>query len=270
MAFISPFRLAPGRLRASSGQRQRTLEVDGGAQQLQMAGVAAEPDVADATEAVTAFHDPEAALDGGTDRGDRLVEPALPRLQRLVAGRPVHQAVVDAGLGQSGAQGLRSVGLVAVDGALGALDQRRRRLAVVQVGGGEDRGADDLRALVNRHVRLVAEVTLAVLLRPAGLRVALADRAVFHRRRLDRGLQQRRVDQRALADNQPAGIELAVDLLEQRLGQSVRRQLLAEAPESSNPTADRRSGEMTADRPPPPPDRGRTTRATAADAVASH
>src|SRR5512132_2473789 len=44
-------------------------------------------------------------------------------------------------------------------------------------------------------------------------------------------LQQRRVDQRALADNQPAGIELA-DLLEQRLGQPVRRQLLAEAPSS--------------------------------------
>src|SRR5512132_337457 len=87
MEFISPFRLAPGRLRASSGKRQRTLEVDGGAQQLQMAGVAAEPDVADAAEAVTALHDPEAALDGGPDRGDRLVEPALPRLQRLVAGR---------------------------------------------------------------------------------------------------------------------------------------------------------------------------------------
>src|SRR5512147_261074 len=63
MEFISPFRLVPGRLRASSGKRQRTLEVDGGAQQLQMAGVAAEPDVADAAEAVTAFHDPEAALD---------------------------------------------------------------------------------------------------------------------------------------------------------------------------------------------------------------
>src|SRR5512132_787510 len=107
MEFISPFRLAPGRLRASSGKRQRTLEVDGGAQQLQMAGVAAEPDVADAAEAVTAFHDPEAALDGGTDRRDRLVEPGLPRLQRLVAGRLVHQAVVDAGGGQSVAQALR-------------------------------------------------------------------------------------------------------------------------------------------------------------------
>src|SRR5512132_3627613 len=98
MEFISPFRLAPGRLRASSGQRQRTLEVDGGAHQLQMTGVADKPDVADAAEAVTAFHDREAALDGGADRGDRLVEPALPRLQRLVAGRLVHQAVVDASL----------------------------------------------------------------------------------------------------------------------------------------------------------------------------
>src|SRR5512147_533597 len=105
MEFISPFRLAPGRLRALSGERQRTLEVDGGAQQLQMAGVAAEPDVADAAEAVTAFHDPEAALDGGTDRRDRLVEPGLP--QRLVAGRLVHQAVRDAGVGQSVAQALR-------------------------------------------------------------------------------------------------------------------------------------------------------------------
>src|SRR5512134_3236311 len=69
MEFISPFRLAPGRLRASGGKRQPALEVDGGAQQLQMAGVAAEPDVADAAEAVTAFHDPEAALDGGPAPG---------------------------------------------------------------------------------------------------------------------------------------------------------------------------------------------------------
>src|SRR5512134_4079831 len=118
MEFISPFRLAPGRLRASSGKRQRTLEVDGGAQQVQVAGVAEQPDVADATEAVSAFHDPEAALDGGTDRRDRLVEPALPRLQRLVAGRLVHQAVVDAGGGQSVGQALRGVSLVAVDGVL--------------------------------------------------------------------------------------------------------------------------------------------------------
>src|SRR5512147_440916 len=150
-----------------------------------MAGVADQPDVADTAEAVTAFHDPEAALDGGTDRGDRLVEPGLPRLQRRVAGRLVHQAVVDAGLGQSVAQALRGVGLVAVDGVLVAADQVRRRLAVVQVSGGEDRGADDLRALVNRHVRLVAEVALAVLLRPAGLGVARADRAFFHRRRTE-------------------------------------------------------------------------------------
>src|SRR5512132_3804117 len=83
----------------------------------------------------------------------------------------------------------------------------------------------------DRHVRLVAEVALAVLLRPAGLGVALADRAFFHRRRLDRGLQQRRVDQCALAHDQPAGTELAVDLLEQCLGQPVRRQLLAKAPD---------------------------------------
>src|SRR5512132_1803062 len=54
----------------------------------------------------------------------------------------------------------RGVGLVAIDGVLVAADQVRRRLAVVQVSGGEDRGADDLRALVNRHVRLVAEVTI--------------------------------------------------------------------------------------------------------------
>jgi hypothetical protein len=95
-----------------------------------MAGVADQPDVADAAEAVTAFHDPEAPLDGGTDRGDRLVEPALPRLQRLVAGRFVHQAVVDAGVGQAVAQALRGVGLVAIDGVFVALDQLRRRLVV--------------------------------------------------------------------------------------------------------------------------------------------
>jgi hypothetical protein len=63
-----------------------------------MAAVADEPDIADAAEGVTALHDPEPALDGGTDRGGRLVEPALPRLQRLVAAI----GVVDAGLGQLG------------------------------------------------------------------------------------------------------------------------------------------------------------------------
>jgi hypothetical protein len=42
-------------------------------------------------------------------------------------------------------------------------------VAVLLISGGrEDRGADDLRALVDRHVRL-AEVTLAVLLPPTGL-----------------------------------------------------------------------------------------------------
>jgi hypothetical protein len=87
LIFIPCFSRRSGTLRTSCGPRPRPLEIDGGAQQVQMAGVADQPDVADAAEAVTALHDPEAALDGGPDRGDRLVEPALPRLQRLVAGR---------------------------------------------------------------------------------------------------------------------------------------------------------------------------------------
>jgi hypothetical protein len=62
-----------------------------------MAAVADEPDVADAAEAVTALHNPEAALDGGTDRGDRLVEPALPRLQRLLrAARYIRPSLMPA------------------------------------------------------------------------------------------------------------------------------------------------------------------------------
>ena len=45
----------------------------------------------DAAEAIIAFRDSEAALDGGTDRRDRLVEPALPasarRSRRLLIAR---------------------------------------------------------------------------------------------------------------------------------------------------------------------------------------
>lgn len=86
------------RLQPSADERERALEVDGGAQQVQMAGVAGEPDVPDPAVAVVALHDGEAALDGGADAAKRLVEPGLPRLQRLVTGRPVHQTVVNAGL----------------------------------------------------------------------------------------------------------------------------------------------------------------------------
>lgn len=53
-----------------------------------MAGVAAGAQVARPAEAVVTLHDPEAALNAGADAGDRLVEPALPGLQRSSVKNP--------------------------------------------------------------------------------------------------------------------------------------------------------------------------------------
>ncbi len=109
-----------------------------------MAGVALEPDVTGSAEAVVTLHHRKAALDGAADRGHHLVEPSLPRFQRLVPAGLVHHPIVDTRRGQLRPQCLRRIGLVAVNGLLVTLDQRRRRLAVVQVGRRQDRVADDL------------------------------------------------------------------------------------------------------------------------------
>ena len=171
------------------------------------------------------------------DRRHRLVEPLLPILERAVAGRLVHQTGLDPRRCQALPQGLRAVSLVPVDRPLVALDQGACRRAVVQVGAGQDGLADQTRTLVHRHMCLLAEVALAVLLRPAGVRIALRDRALIHRRRLYRGLQQGGVDQRPLADDRATRVQLPVDLREQGLRQIVE---WSGTPSSSGKPAKRR------------------------------
>lgn len=81
---LSSFSRLSDRLRLLCGDHQGTPEVDRGAQQLQMAGVASDPEVADPAGAVVTLHHRGAALDAGADADERLVEPGLPRLQRLI------------------------------------------------------------------------------------------------------------------------------------------------------------------------------------------
>src|SRR6185295_15264340 len=67
--------------------------------------------------------------------------------------------------------------------------------------------------------------------RPARLGIARAGTALLRMRGLDRRPHQGGVEQRAAPDDEALGLELAVDLGEQRFGQSPRGQGAAEAAE---------------------------------------
>ena len=95
--------------------------------------------------------------------------------------------------------------------------------------GREDRPAHQARALVDREVHLVAEQRLLRHRVPAGILVAAAlDRLALARPPAVGG-DQRGVDQRARLDHQPPGVELAVELGQQPLGQPPPDQLAAKA-----------------------------------------
>src|SRR5205085_7988951 len=76
---------------------------------------------------------------------------------------------LDAPLAKAGTPGLAVVRLVGVHGPLVALDEVVSRDAVVDIGRGHRRLADQPAALVDRGVRLVAEPALAILPGPASL-----------------------------------------------------------------------------------------------------
>jgi hypothetical protein len=80
-------------------------------------------------------------------------------------------------------------------------------------------------------MRLVAEMRLAVLDREARVGIARIDLAVLERRPLDRRRDDRRVDQRAALDNQPARVELAVDLGQKLFRQAQLVDALAKPPD---------------------------------------
>src|SRR3954469_23298159 len=227
-----PSGAAPDRLRPSGQpEGERPPQVDGGAQGLQLHVVARQAAVAYPPVAVGPLHGREQPLDAGPDRRYRLVERRLPRLERPVAPRLVHDPRLDAPLAEPGPPRLAVVGLVGVDRFLVALDEIVGRDAVVDVRGRHHRLADQPAALVDRGVRLVAEPAPAVLLRPPRLRVARRHLAGLARRRPHRRLEDGGVDQRAPAQDQSLRVQLPVDLGQERLGQAALRQPLPEAPD---------------------------------------
>src|SRR3954468_24037808 len=111
-----PSGAAPDGLRPSGQpEDERPAQVDGDAQGLQLDVVARQAEVADPPVAVDPLHRPEQPLDPGPDRRHRLVEPGLPRLERPVAPRLVHDPRLDAPRPEAGTPGLAVVGLVGVD-----------------------------------------------------------------------------------------------------------------------------------------------------------
>ena len=80
-------------------------------------------------------------------------------------------------------------------------------------------------------MRLVAEMRLAVLDREARVGIARVDLAFLLRRPLHRRRNDRRVDQRAALDDQPARVELAVDLGQKLFRQAQLVDALAKAPD---------------------------------------
>lgn len=129
------------------------------------------------------------------------------------------------------ARWLRSSAPTTAEGILVALHQRVGGQAVADIGAGQDRAAHQVGAEVDREMRLVAEEAALAAPGEAGVRVERRDFALALRRAGDRGLHQRRVDQRAGLQHQALGVELAVQLGEERLGEAPLGQSPTEAAE---------------------------------------
>ena len=83
----------------------------------------------------------------------------------------MHEAVLDAGFGQTCVPGMRVVGLIAVDRLLIATEQTIRRLGIRDRGIRHMDAANDGVACIHTGVDLVAKYALLALAAPAGIRI---------------------------------------------------------------------------------------------------
>ena len=142
---------------SASDEAVGAAQVDGHAHEQELGAVSLQAAVADPAIAIRSFHQTEQALDLTADRGERDVHPLLPGGLAKARVPSVHQRIGDPGFGEGLATRLAVVGLVGIDRRLVAPDERIGDEAVADVGAGEDGAANQIGAVVDSDVRLVAE-----------------------------------------------------------------------------------------------------------------
>src|SRR5579872_4659634 len=208
-----------------SGSGRGGSQIVGDGDQIEVEGVCRKAGIAHAGETVSALELREGALDGLTDAPDQLVAHRLPVRQRFLApNAPVLDAVLDAARSQGFAPGSLLIGLVGVDRALVALDQRIGHLALIGLGACQPAPADQARAPINGKMGLVAEKELPLLAGPRPVGVGIVSRAALFAgnrrargRRVPRTAYQRRIDQRPRLQHEAGPLELPENFLEQPL-----------------------------------------------------
>src|SRR3954447_5038012 len=230
----------------SRGTQDRpSFEVHGQAEKTQMGMIACQAQIAGSRPAVDALEAREDLLDRGAAPSHGVVEALLPFGQGMMLVGPEHQPRLDAPGSQPGATLMLVIGLVGVDRLLVTADQFVGGHRIVDRSVGQLAATNDRRALVDTDMRLVAEVSLATLLGPSRIRIALAidqlarrasvragrQRVLWRLRRFHGRRDQAGVDQCASAQHQPARVDLAQHLGKQRLVQASLLQSFAEAPD---------------------------------------
>lgn len=123
--------------------------------------------------------------------------------------------------------GLTPIGLVGHDHFLVTVNHVFKSLAVMHVGGRQCHLPDQCVVFTHRHMRLVTIMRLALFRSVTGVPIAAGFICLCGR--AARGLQQRRIHQRAGLQNQAFGLQLPVDQAQQVFVQLVFAQPLAEA-----------------------------------------
>src|SRR5215467_14567173 len=145
--------------------------VDGGEGE-DVSGVARQCCTSGAGQAVETLHGAEDGFHRRPAAGHQIV-PAAPPARQLgmpLVGAP-HQAVLDPQALEALMARLLRIGLVAIDGALVADDQRVGHLALIDLGRGDHNPADQTRALINPEMGFVAKQRAAVAAGPVGARL---------------------------------------------------------------------------------------------------
>jgi hypothetical protein len=183
------------------------------------------------------LHPGKRVLDLGADGRHAAVAPVLAGAERVAHRGPLEHPVEPAELAGHGLMAPVVVGLVAEERLLVAAAQGLGHARVVHVGAGQGAPADQPAAGIHTHVGLVAEGVPSRPLGPlarVGVHLGVVEQALAPGRgdvAVGRG-HHRGVDDRAAAHDQPVGVELAVDLLEELPGQAGLGQLVLELPEA--------------------------------------
>src|SRR4029079_8944497 len=191
--------------RSCCAQLNGAPQIEGGEDGHEVSGVSSECMTSCSRPAVEALHLAEDPFDRCPMAGDEIIAALLTRRERWLALVPaLGDAILDAGLLQSRPTGLFGIGLVTVDRPFVPRDKLIGDLALIGLGAGQHRQADQTGVLVHADMGLVAEMRAAVLLCPTRSWFAWVRRARsgLDLRRIVRGRNQGRIHQRALLEDQ--------------------------------------------------------------------